>query len=443
MDANQKVVWQEGMFIAPQHFQQQDRYVENYIHKQIETVAGIAPYYGLTQFSINTDMLKIGKFVLSQCSGIFPDGTQFNLSTDIVGIIPDNTVNSVIYLALPISLRGNDDFTSDLNSQSRYSTKSIDIFDTTTSENASVEVSIAQLNISIKLENEDVSGFTLVPIAKVLECSENGEVMLDKSFIPSCLHYGASQFIVEKLKEIQVLTNSRATSLLNRIEAGQGQKSAQSLMQDYLWFQTLNSWLPWFDITLQNPKVPTHDIYQKLKTYEAALQALQPQLASDAKPLRLDSLYSNFNPLFSNLRNMLTLVQQDSVIEFNWDDALFEKRRLLRTMIKDSNSVATRRFVLSVKSTLSVSDLLDVFPESAKLSSNSKIVEIVRSALSGVKLTPLPVAPSELKPMQGTAYFEVDTTDKSWQEMLNTRDAIALHVDSRVPNFDAVLYALR
>ncbi len=86
---------------------------------------------------------------------------------------------------------------------SRYLTRTINVFDTSTSENASVEVDVAQLNIAIKLEGEDTSGFTLIPFAKVLECSETGEVMLDRSFIPACLHYGASQLLVERLKEIQ------------------------------------------------------------------------------------------------------------------------------------------------------------------------------------------------------------------------------------------------
>ncbi|MEF1304115.1 type VI secretion system baseplate subunit TssK, partial [Vibrio owensii] len=68
---------------------------------------------------------------------------------------------------------------------------------------------------------------------------------------------------------------------------------------------------------------------------------------------------------------------------------------------------------------------------------------IVRNALSGVQLTPLPVAPSELKPMQGTAYFEVDTSDRNWLEMIENRDALALHVDTRVGDLEVMLYALR
>ncbi|CAE6905411.1 hypothetical protein ACOMICROBIO_LKFPLAJE_01692 [Vibrio sp. B1FIG11] len=225
MDAYKKVVWQEGMFIAPQHFQQQDRYTQNYVRQNVETLAGYAPYYGVTDLMINHDLLKIGKLSVSSSAGLFPDGSHFELKREVARDVPHGTIEKMAYLALPVSLQGNNDYANDESEQSRYLTRTINVFDTSTSENASVEVDVAQLNIAIKLEGEDTSGFTLIPFAKVLECSETGEVMLDRSFIPACLHYGASQLLVERLKEIHALTSNRATSLLKRIQAGQGQKS--------------------------------------------------------------------------------------------------------------------------------------------------------------------------------------------------------------------------
>lgn len=443
MDAYNKVVWQEGMFIAPQHFQQQDRYVQNYIRNSVETLAGFSPFYGVTELSINHDMLKIGKFSVANCAGIFPDGTQFELKQEIAITIPESAIESTLYLALPISLQGNNDYSEKSTDQSRYLTHPINVFDTSTSDNASIEVEVAQLNITLKMEGDDTSGFTLIPIAKILESNESGEVVLDRAFVPACLHYGASQFLTERLKEIHALSSNRAKSLLQRIQAGQGQKSAQSLMQDYLWLQTLNTWLPWFDLSISNTKLQTNQLFLKLKQFEAQIMALTPAIPEPTTSLKFHQLYQDFNPLFSNLRNMLTLVQQDSVVEFQWDTSLFEKRRLLRTIIKDAASVQNRRFVLSVRANISSSELNELFPISAKLSSNNRIVELVRNGLSGIGLSPLPIAPSELKPMQGVAYFDVDITDKNWVEMIEKRDALALHVDSRISELDVMLYALR
>lgn len=443
MDAFKKVVWQEGMFIAPQHFQQQDRYIQNSIRQNVETLAGFSPFYGITDFSINTDLLRVGKLSITHCSGVFPDGTYFDFKQEIVIDIPNGSIEKTVYLALPISLQGNNDYSDNEQDQSRYLTHTVNVFDTSTTENASVEIDVANLNISLKLEGDDTSGFTLIPVSKILESSESGDVILDRAFIPACIHYGASKFLTERLKEIHALVTNRGKNLLQRIEAGQGQKSPQSMMQDYMWLQTLNSWLPWLELSIANPKLQTHQLYIELKQFEAQILALKPALPEICKPLQHHNLYQSFNPLFSNLRNMLTLVQQDSVIEYYWDNSLFEKRRLLRTIIKDAANVSNRRFVLSVKSNLSNNELKELFPIAAKLSNNAKIVDIVRNALSGIAITPLPLAPVELKPLQGVAYFEIDSNDPHWKETLENREAIALHVDSRIAELELVLYALR
>ncbi|MCE0557529.1 type VI secretion system baseplate subunit TssK [Motilimonas sp. 1_MG-2023] len=443
MDAYKKVIWQEGMFISPQHFQQQDRYLQHYIRQNVETLAGYAPFYGITQLTINHDLLKMGKLSVTSCAGIFPDGTPFQLNHEIVIDIAPNTIDKGILLALPMSLQGNNDYGHSEGDQSRYLSQGVNVFDNSTDENASIEIDVAQLNLRLKMAGEDLSGFTTLPLTKVLECRETGEVILDRSFIPAALHYGAALFLIERVKEINALLNHRVKTLLQRIEAGQEQKSGQALMQDYLWLQTLNSWTPWFELTLNNPNLSTYELYAQLRRFQAELLALQPAAAPACPPLQLDALYGSFNPLFASLREMLTLVQQDSVIEFTWDQSLFEKRRLLRTLIKDPQALQNRRFILTVKSSLNANQLNELFPVAAKLSGNGRIVELVRNALSGIDLHPLPVAPSELRPSPGLAYFEINDQHPLWLEMLNNRDALALHVDARIPTLDVVLYALK
>ena len=53
MSWDNKVVWQEGMFLQPHHFQQHDRYVE----ALVSGVAGaLTPYgWGVTELSLDQD----------------------------------------------------------------------------------------------------------------------------------------------------------------------------------------------------------------------------------------------------------------------------------------------------------------------------------------------------------------------------------------------------
>ena len=75
MSDNNRVVWSEGLFLRPQHFQQQERYLEAYIEGR---AAALQSYpWGLTELEIERDLLGIGKLGLRRARGVFPDGTPF------------------------------------------------------------------------------------------------------------------------------------------------------------------------------------------------------------------------------------------------------------------------------------------------------------------------------------------------------------------------------
>ena len=80
MNWENKVVWSEGLFLQPQHLQQQDRYVDRLVRA---STMGLRPFaWGLTELSLDTDMLTLGKFALRSAAGILPDGTPFTLPDD-------------------------------------------------------------------------------------------------------------------------------------------------------------------------------------------------------------------------------------------------------------------------------------------------------------------------------------------------------------------------
>ena len=68
-----RVVWEEGMFLAPQHFQAQRQHFEETLGHTIEALFPFG--YGVTSAALDTDALGGGTLVLSHARGIFPDGT--------------------------------------------------------------------------------------------------------------------------------------------------------------------------------------------------------------------------------------------------------------------------------------------------------------------------------------------------------------------------------
>lgn len=440
MKRNRKVIWGEGMFIAPQHFQQQERYFSHYIEQYV-AVLGAAKQYGVTEIEIDRERLKIGQFSLRYCKGVFADGSYFESDRELLLEIPEGCVDKKILLALPMVIEGEAE-SGAVNDNKRYYTEPARLYDSSESGSNHIETDLAQVNVRLMLEGEDCSGLNTIAIARLLERRDSGVVVLDQSFICSALHYGASNIITERLKEVQVLIETRANAVVRRIEAGRERKSDQTLMHEYLWLQTLNRWIPWLHLTLQNKNTSVEEVYKNLTVLSAELSTFSSQVSQRPAELQSKDLSAVFLPLFAKLRQQLSLVQSDKVREFSWDDNLFAKRRLLRTAINDIHMMENYRFVLCVESSIGAANLIKLFPSACKLCGLSQIAEVVRNGLSGVQLSALQVAPTELKPRSDVCYVEIETHHKYWRDLIEKREPIVAHIDARIPDLQLKLYAL-
>ncbi|GAK88092.1 uncharacterized protein ImpJ/VasE [Vibrio ponticus] len=429
------------MFVAPQHFQQTERYITQYIQKYVD-ITSDGKSYGVSALETEANYLKLGKFSVVRCSGIFQDGTLFDCSRELIIEIPENTLNKVIYLALPLSIEGENEY-GEREELKRYVTAEHSLFDATDSEQSGISATLAEANVRLVLEGQDSNGLVLIPVARILERREDGEVVLDRSFIPACLQYGASTLLKERLKELLILVQARANNVIERISVGEQTKSDLTLMREFLWLQTLNRWLPQLSILAEKTETRVEILYEKLACFSAELDSFEPAMGSiEHAVLNKENMHVAFGPLFARLREKLSMVQSDKVSEFDWDSNLFEKRRLLRLSIPTLPQMDGRRLVISAKSAIGASSLTSVFPNACTLSGISLIAELVRNSQSGVTIKPLPVAPSELKAQADLAYFEIETSHDYWQQLKAKRDAIALHVDSRIPDLAIKLYAL-
>ena len=104
MTENNRIVWSEGLFLRPQHFQQQERFLEAYVGAA--ALRRHAHAWGFTELEIERDMLAIGKFAVRRASGIFPDGTPFSIPDDDPLPAPlevgPTLRDQVVHLAVPL-----------------------------------------------------------------------------------------------------------------------------------------------------------------------------------------------------------------------------------------------------------------------------------------------------------------------------------------------------
>jgi type VI secretion system protein ImpJ len=77
MKTRHRVVWTQGMFLTPQHFQTLEQYLEDVQH--FRYTASQYANWGVTALDIDSEALANGLFRLNACTGVMPDGEPINI----------------------------------------------------------------------------------------------------------------------------------------------------------------------------------------------------------------------------------------------------------------------------------------------------------------------------------------------------------------------------
>jgi type VI secretion system protein ImpJ len=72
-----RVVWSEGMYLGPHHFQVQSRYFEDSIRFSTSSL-WFAPW-GLIAIKLDAEALQNGSVAMIHARGVFPDGLTFHM----------------------------------------------------------------------------------------------------------------------------------------------------------------------------------------------------------------------------------------------------------------------------------------------------------------------------------------------------------------------------
>ena len=92
MSWRNRVVWSQGMFLQPHHFQQETRFVEHLVDSRTRAAHPFA--WGFSELVLDEAQLALGKLGLVRGSGILPDGTPFSFpDVDAVPVpceVPDD-----------------------------------------------------------------------------------------------------------------------------------------------------------------------------------------------------------------------------------------------------------------------------------------------------------------------------------------------------------------
>lgn len=196
-----KVVWAEGMFLRPQHFQQQERYVDFLVQARNEPAQ---PYFwGFSELRLDTRLLAIGQLGLVAARGILPDGTPFNIpqhdETPPALALGSDDRDVIVCLALPLARRGGIDlsFDPDDRSTTRYLAQVHEVADTNDVGASAAELQTAATRLRLRLQTDTTEGWVSLPVALVVERRGDGSVSLDEAFMASVVNNGPASCLLD------------------------------------------------------------------------------------------------------------------------------------------------------------------------------------------------------------------------------------------------------
>jgi type VI secretion system protein ImpJ len=444
MTWHNKVIWTEGMFLQPQHFQQQDRYQARLLESRMRQTLGHS--WGFQSLVIDEAALHQGKLALTSAFGAFRDGTPFAMPADdpapVAIDIPSDARGERVLLGIALNRPGVVESNVEEASTSmpaRYSASEIEVADANAASLRQAPLQIGRINVRLMLEREANDGFSCLGVARVAERRADGRVVLQADYIPPLLHVSghavADGFLRETIGLLHQRGEALAAALAQPGRAGVGE------VTDFLLLQLCNRYEPQLAHAQRLPVFHPEDLYAKLVSLAGELSTF----GETKRPAPLPA-YDHDDPVhclkavMGDLRQSLSMVRVRSAVPIE----LQERKHGVRVaLIPDVEMQRTAAFVLAANAQVSSEQLRSRLPGQVKIGPVERFRDLVSLALPGIGVHPLPVAPRQIPFHAGFSYFELDTKGNDLWRQLEQSAGLALHLAGDFPGLEMELWAIR
>jgi len=431
-----RVVWSEGMYLSPHHFQTQSRYFE-------DSIAFLANNlwrepWGLLRLELDDKAIRNGQAVLLHASGIFPDGMAFELPNSDAAP-PPRTLTEVFPVtdaALPLFLtipsRRDSGFDCDPGTTpdgARWSQLMRVVRDETNGVDER-EIGLGRKNLRIMTDVELNPGLLSIPIARVLR-DGRGHLIYDDNFVPACLRVNASEALMVMLRRLLEAVAEKSTTVARgahrqgRFEAG----TSALDVANYWFLHALHSAMPPLRHLVDTLHAHPEEVFVELSRLAGALCTF----SMDSDPRQLPT-YNHRDPgpafraLDLHIRRHLEIVVPSNTVTLSFHPL---EPYIQAADVTDERCLRRSRWVLGIRSSLGESELLRQVPRLVKVCSSKFVPELVKRALPGLVLTHIPVPPAALHAEADMQYFAIELSGPCWEHILQTR-SVGIYIPGEI-----------
>ncbi len=442
MSGNCRVIWSEGLFLEPQHFQQQDRHLAWLVDARLGAVAENA--WGFAALELDSAALALGRIQIAHASGVLPDGTPFDIpGEDPVPPaleVPRDLADELVSLALPLRRAGACEVeeSGEDTGLARLAPRDLELADLTTAARRTAPVRVGELRLRLVRGSEATDAYACLGVAQILERRADGALVLDRTYVPAMLRASADSTLDAWMRELHALLHQRGDALAARLaHPGRG---GVAEVAEFLLLQTVNRFEPLLAHLAGRAVLHPERLYSACLALAGDLATFtSPRRPASFPPYRHDALRETFAPLAKELRAALSQVLEPSAVPIELQERRFGVRV---AVVADRELLRGAAFVLAAAAQMPSETLRARLPTQLKIGPAERIRELVNLQLPGVALHALPVAPRQIPYHAGRSYFELERGGELWQQ-LERSGGVALHVAGDFPGLELELWAIR
>lgn len=441
MSKNSRVVWSEGLFLQPQHFQQQERFLLTELHAREQAFQPYKP--GFITLVLDSELLKASLLGIDQASGFFPDGTYFSIpdkdpAPAAIPITHEGDTTEV-FLTVPCPHWDSAHLRYDAgNNQSRYSAGVVETGNVFDAQSPVEPLDVAVLNCALALQASEQQGVTELRMGS-LRRNTQGYWQLVHDDLPTHLCAVSQPWLHDALQAVVSTLEQKALALKHRrVRSG---KHNSTELGEFLLLQTCikHGWL--LRQHLMQPRLHPAQSYMQLLALFGELVVHGP-----AHHMAFTPGYNHvqpslaFKPLLQGIHDVLTGMHDQQATQIGLQA---KPHGVYVGQVQDRKLLHAAQFVLAVHASAPDDLVRQIFPSTVKIGPVEQLRNLVNMNLPGVRLKPLNAAPPALPFYADYLYFQLETRNEALWKQLEASGHLALHYAGDLPDFRIELWAIR
>ncbi|MBR8233192.1 type VI secretion system baseplate subunit TssK [Burkholderia sp. AU42008] len=439
-------LWAKGIFMTPQHFQQQAIW-EQYAHDRVARIA-TPDAWGVVHTVLDVQALSVDRLQCTALSLRLPDGTLVDTETadwlpasrsleDVPATVESVTV--LLGLALMDAQGGNCIEPGEKPARPRRVTREYkQVADL--NGDGQEEISVERNVVALLFDFEHAGDYVTCPIARLVRTPQ-GQFEPDATFVPPCLFLSASDRLMQRAQRLSGILSAKSASLAARRKARSDQIADFAVSDVALFWllHSVNSAWPELARLVQAPDQHPERLYTVLARLAGALLAF-----STTESLQSIPLYDHRapEPMFAELESLIRTLL-DAVIPSRVIPIALEQVRATTWLgrINDERLTEGAEYYLSVQAAMPAHALVDHLPRLCKVGAPDEVEQIVNSALRGIALRSMPRLPAAIPVRIENQYFALDSNDDAFKRMIDAH-ACQIYVPASIPEVSLELYAV-